>query len=422
MPAGMAPGPALFILTGQSNSWGIARFADLDQSNWAQWSRYNSNDFASFNFANFEYLFWQGAAPYAIINSWLKQMAQSSRRSAEETFSGQHQYSDGNNFGAEIGIAGQAMKVGLSLSPVIFKQAYPGNSISNFLLNYKQAGQSLNNGGNYLTSIFSNLQTAYPEKNYSSVFFIWHQGESDSTPSWSDDYYSNLTSLLSISSQNLAARYPYSIRWKIIVSISNQIPPPEDSLPAENWNQVRNAQDKAAINAADLFTVILHTDSLPLDADNVHLPANSQLALGECLVNLQQTLLTQFSAGISDLTKRRYICKLALDSNNQYYGQLQLMTPFIDYSNWSTSTSNSLPNGRGTWSSIITGAPPNAQVFYANITPTVTPQAPLGMTDSNGQFKWGGTIGCATGQSCINQYRIAIPGWGSRILEADASP
>ncbi|MBY0315477.1 MAG: hypothetical protein K2Q26_08155 [Bdellovibrionales bacterium] len=100
------------------------------------------------------------------------------------------------------------------------------------------------------------------------------------------------------------------------------------------------------------------------------------------------------------------------------------------YKNWALSVVNNLPNGRGQWTSSITGAQPGATAYYKHIVyklngvsqPVTHSRTVLGVIAGDGKYVWGGTIACPEQSTCEYQWEIDIPGYGMKIQTARITP
>lgn len=311
----------LFILSGQSNSWGLGRIADLSKPEYSFWQRYRTFEFKNLNFSFFEQLQWRiDLNPSPVLNK-LVQRKKNIQSSLNEKFGEQHEWNNSTSnffdseFGAEIGLS-YYLREKPNLE--VYKQAYPGYPISSFLESYLEEGVVKNNGGNFIRSVLANLENTIQSNDLTDIFFVWHQGESDSVPSKSLDYDKNLESLLAIVKQRIKGKFPQVNLWNIIVSIHAQPPTNSTAFPIKNWNEVR-ARQQSVVLKSDGFSVYLRTDSLPLDADEIHINAEGQLALGECIGNLSN-ILSQKSIAVP-VNERLFQCRVS-QGNSEKTGAL----------------------------------------------------------------------------------------------------
>lgn len=318
---------ALFILSGQSNSWGLGKVSDLFTAPYESWSRYQTMDFRELNFSFFEAFQWRvDIFPYPVLNKLTKRHVStaSSFTGVESKFGFQHEWNNPSSafdseFGVEIGISGSLK----SLKDIeIYKQAYPGYAISSFLDRYYESGTIKYNGSHMLFNLFTLLEANLVNRDKNNVFFIWHQGESDSTAQKSGDYDKNLERVLALTKEKMKILFPNATLWNFIVSIHSTEPTDQSSFPKAYWNQVRLKQQNVVLQG-DGKTILLKTDHLPLGPDGIHINSEAQLALGECIGSLAESLSSENEP--LELNRRLYQCKIT-KTNNQKNGTVSLAT------------------------------------------------------------------------------------------------
>ncbi len=88
-----------------------------------------------------------------------------------------------------------------------------------------------------------------------------------------------------------------------------------------------------------------------------------------------------------------------------------------NYSNWTVETNNNLTNGRGHWTSRISGAQPRAIALFRMTKYLLNGQPQdlsgqgyqvLGTIGADGNYFWGGTVYCPAGMSCDFEWDINI--------------
>ena len=107
-------------------------------------------------------------------------------------------------------------------------------------------------------------------------------------------------------------------------------------------------------------------------------------------------------------------------------------TTSADYSRWTLGTVNNLANGRGKWTSTITGAHPGKTVYAKTILFTIDGveqnlgqqvKNSFGIVSGDGKVVWGGVISsCPASSTCRYQWEIEVESYGTKILTAEIKP
>ncbi|MBL7545435.1 MAG: hypothetical protein JNL11_16565 [Bdellovibrionaceae bacterium] len=288
---------SLFILAGQSNSWGLGKIADLSEGYFDYWNRYRSMDFRNLSFSFFETYQWRSDIyPYPLYNKMYTRYSGATFESLSSKFSGQHEWINSSSnfdseFGQEIGIAGTTKNY---VATEIYKQAYPGYSVSQFLSSYYEAGVLKFDGSDLLTNLFANVDSAVKNRDVNQIFFVWYQGESDSIGNRSVSYDKNLVAVLNLVRGKVKYLFPNAKLWNIVISIHSKPPTDAETFPAANWSRIRSMQQDVVLKTEG-DTLLIKSDLLPLSSDGIHINSESQLALGECVGKLSNILALQKS-------------------------------------------------------------------------------------------------------------------------------
>lgn len=307
----------LFIMSGQSNSWGLGNLNDLNKENYKSWQRYNNFDFKDLSFLFYEAFNWRPDLypNYPNLDKLVaKEIHSQQFESVFEKFSQQHEWMNSTSnfdseFGAEIGIAGVYDRLD---EIEIYKEAYPGYSIQTFLPEYFEEGISKKNSSYIIKGTFDRINKSVNDDK-TDIVFVWHQGESDANAKKSSDYDKNLLILLKNAQEKLQQKFPKSKIWNFIISIYGSPPPNSVDFPSKHWELVRSKQ-KEVVFKQEKNTILLMTDNLSLSSDQIHLNSESQLALGECIGKLSQNLINNSIYSSSE----NKIFKCLINDNSKY--------------------------------------------------------------------------------------------------------
>lgn len=289
VPLQIEPEKSLYVLSGQSNSWGVGQISALSTPAYAGWNRYNFQNFSNISFHFFEAFDWRKDKPdFQPLNKLVLRPRSESMEMLASKFSGQHgYYLDGEEIGSEVGLASALLDSEPKVNHTIYKQAYPGGPIKIFLDSYRESGGLKSDGNQFWKSIFANLKNNITDLDQQHLFFIWYQGESDANAAAASDYLFNLGLLMDTVTSDLTSQYPKAVIWKIIIQLHSEA----SASPQTDWKKIQAQQMGYVQNGKG--DAVLFINDLPVAADGNHLNAEGQLALGECTQQVTQLLKTQ---------------------------------------------------------------------------------------------------------------------------------